>query len=136
MTSCPTLPAFAVLFVFIALFTLHQVLHLQFDLLPIYLPSLECKTHEDRGFVIACHGTYQGWYVAWSVVGASSRCLNRASPIGNCSPSCACCCCSRTSGNLSPDLLWLFSWTIWLCWSFKPGVPNLWDLMPDDLRWS
>ena len=64
MISCPTLLAFAVLFVFIALFTLHQVLHLQFDLLPTYLPSLECKPHEDRGFVIACHvfkaGTLHG----------------------------------------------------------------------------
>ena len=35
MTSCPTLMPFAVLFVFIVLFTLHHALHLLFDLLSI-----------------------------------------------------------------------------------------------------
>lgn len=47
-------------------FPLHQVLHLQFDLLPTYLPSLECKPHEDRGFVIACHVFRAG--TLWSIV--------------------------------------------------------------------
>lgn len=40
MTSCTTLMLFAVLFVFIALFTLHHALHLLFDLLPIFPHSI------------------------------------------------------------------------------------------------
>ena len=32
--------------------------------------------------------------------------------------------------------LYVFPGTIWRNLSSKSGVPNLWDLMPDDLRWS
>ena len=32
--------------------------------------------------------------------------------------------------------LYIFPGTIWRNLSNKSGVPNLWDLMPDDLRWS